>query len=441
MSTTLQAPPRANAETGTSHQAAAVNPARRGPILLACDGTGQSSAPVLAARLLAERLGLSLEVVTVLEPQIIYGVALGGMPVYLPEVEEARRVNRTDAVQNYIARFSGGAPPPPVHVRFGSVADEIASVARERGATFVIVGASPHQRLNRIIGGERAVQVLRSWSCPVLSVPPGFTSIPRNIVVGVDFAPASVRAAQIALLMLAEGGTLTLLHLLPPMLADAPLRDPAGRDPADAVQSLFDQLRDELRPYVPEHATIETCVKTADAVEGIVSFATTLGADLIAVGTHGPRMLERLFVGSVASSVVHAAPQAVLAVPPPSPAESLELWLRISGAASTARPRDWEEALDGFTRRNLRHGVAIEIDDPTLGAQMLGRGYTLSGVTYDPHDRRVEIMLGDPANPLRHLMHSIPNVESIAMTSDHFGHEVLELRHGHGHTLVQVTPL
>ena len=132
MSTTLQAPPRPRAETATSQKATVVNPTRRGPILLACDGAGQSSAPVIAARLLADRLGLQLEVVTVLEPHVIYGVALGGPSTYLPEVDEARRANREDAVMNYIARFSGGATPVPMHVRFGAIAEEIATVARDR---------------------------------------------------------------------------------------------------------------------------------------------------------------------------------------------------------------------------------------------------------------------------------------------------------------------
>ena len=38
--------------------------------------------------------------------------------------------------------------------------------------------------------------------------------------------------------------------------------------------------------------------------------------------------------------------------------------------------------------------MAIEVDDPEIGAQVLGRG-PLLGVTYDSHDQRVEIMVGD----------------------------------------------
>jgi nucleotide-binding universal stress UspA family protein len=159
MPTTLQAPTHAPTATGTNRQETAPNPARRGPILLACDGTGQSSAPVIAARLLANRIGVPLEVVTVLEPQVMYGIALdsGATPMFMPDVDEARRTNRAAAVQNYIARFSGGASPLPMHIRFGGIAEQVAAVERERVATLVVVGAAPHQRVNRMVAGERAV--------------------------------------------------------------------------------------------------------------------------------------------------------------------------------------------------------------------------------------------------------------------------------------------
>ena len=435
MSPTLS-PALAGVAVEARHRATLRNPALAGPILLATDGTSQSGAAVVAGRLLAEQLGVPLEVVTVLEPDLAYGVALGGTPLYLPDVDEARRAKRTAEVLDYVARFSGGAPMPTMHVRFGAIAEEIADVALARSATMVVVGSAPHQRVNRMIAGERAVHVLRASPVPVLSVPPGFSALPRNILVGVDFAPASVHAAQVALLLLANGGTLTLLHVLSPLLGDAPLRDATGWDPADAVQTLFERVRNELRPYVPNDVTIETRVRMGDDADGIVRCATAMGADLVVVGTHGPRLLERVFLGSVASSVVHTAAQTVLAVPPPSSTQALDLWLRITGTATSDEPREWTDALNDFTRRNAGRRATIEVDDPEIGAQMLGRG-ALVGVTYDPHDRRVEIMVGDAHRARRHLMHSIAKVESIAMTTDeHTASEALELRHGRGHTLV-----
>ena len=68
MSATLQPVSASDAATATNRAHPGATAGRRGPILLACDGTGQSSAPVVAARLLAERLGVGLEVVMVLEP-------------------------------------------------------------------------------------------------------------------------------------------------------------------------------------------------------------------------------------------------------------------------------------------------------------------------------------------------------------------------------------
>lgn len=439
MSPTLSDAPRTGVELEPFHRTVALNPAFHGPILLATDGTSQSGAPVLAAHLLADHLGVPFEVVTVLEPETAYGVMLGGTPIYMPEVEDARRKARVDGVLAYVSRFSGGAVLPSIHVRFGSIAEEIAEVARDRSATMIIVGAAPHQRVNRMVAGQRAVQVLRASRVPVLSVPPGFETLPRNILAAIDFSPASIRAAQTGLLFLGNGGTLTLLHVLSPLLGDAPLRDIAGRTPTDTVQALFARARSELQPYVPDHVTIETRVRIDDDADGIVHCANSIDADLVVVGTHGPRLLERVFLGSVASSVVHSAAQAVLAVPPPSSAEALELWLRITGTATSSEPREWTEALNDFTRRNAGRLATIEVDDPEIGAQMLGRG-ALMGVTYDRHDRRVEIMVGDAHRARRHLMHSIPRVESVAMTADPQGSlEALELRHGRGHTLVLIT--
>src|SRR5690349_13061791 len=321
MSPTLSPAPRTGVDVKAQHRAALRNRALHGPILLATDGTSQSGAAVVAARLLADQLDVPLEIVTALEPDLAYGVALGGTPLYLPDVDEARRARRMAEVLDYVTRFSGGASPPAMHVRFGAIAEEIADVALARSATMVVVGSAPHQRVNRIIAGERAVHVLRASPVPVLSVPPGFSAMPRNILVGVDFAPASIHAARVALLLLTNGGTLTLLHVLSPLLGDAPLHDATGRDPADAVQTLFERVRHELRPYVPDGVTIETRVRTGDDADGIVRCATSIGADLVVVGTHGPRLIERVFLGSVAANVVHSAAQTVLAVPPPSSAE------------------------------------------------------------------------------------------------------------------------
>jgi nucleotide-binding universal stress UspA family protein len=415
------------------------NPVRRGPVVLATDGTERGGSAVVAAQLLAAHLDLPLEVVTVLEPTPIYAVP----EVVIasdPAIDEARRQARETAVADYVCRFSGGATPPRIHVRFGSVAAEISRFARDVSATMVVLGSAPHRRFRHMASGDRAAQVLHAAQCPVFSVPPSFRALPHTVVAAIDFGPASVRAAAAALLVVRDGGTLLLTHVLPPLVRPASLTGQTENDASANARTLFDHVREELDAFAPRNVKIETRIMTDDAIEGILSSATHADADLIAVGTHGSGFLSRLLLGSVAESVLHEAAQAVLASPPPPPGEALELWRRVTGVASSNREQEWRAALDGFTRRNAGRPVMLEASDPETGAHVAGSGYALMGVTYEPSAHRVEIMVGDASRPLHHLTRSVLNPEAITMRATPTGDgEVLDIRHGRGHTVAAVT--
>jgi nucleotide-binding universal stress UspA family protein len=57
-------------------------------------------------------------------------------------------------------------------------------------------------------------------------------------------------------------------------------------------------------------------VEVGDAREVIDNVAEKIGADLIAMGTHGRRGVKRMLLGSVAESVVRSAPCPVLTIRP-----------------------------------------------------------------------------------------------------------------------------
>jgi nucleotide-binding universal stress UspA family protein len=420
-------------QAGGSHE----NPVRRGPVVLATDGSSRYGAVVVAARLLASRLDLPLEVVSVLEPDTGYSTPPQLDVPSTPEILEGRRDTREMAVSDYVCRYSGGATPARIHVRSGNVATEIARFAREVSATIIVVGSAPHRRFRHWISGARAAQVLRSADCPVLSVPPSFTEFPRTAVVAVDFGPSSVRAAQAALLVIGDNGTVVLTHVLPPLLRPAALSIPRDAAATTDVRLMFDRLRTELGPAVPRGVKLETRLVTDDPATGILASAEPTGAQLIAVGTQGPGLLSRLLLGSVAESVLHDAEEAVVASPPPPAPEALDLWRRITGVASSTHDRDWGASLDSFTRRNVGRTVLLEVDDPETGARVTGHGYTLMGVTYEPAAHCVEIMVGDAVRPLQHLTRWVVHPDAITMTGTPTG-EVLDIRHGRGHTIAAV---
>ena len=82
----------------------------------------------------------------------------------------------------------------------------------------------------------------------------------------------------------------------------------------------FEQLRDELRPYVTRAVTVETRTRTGDVPDPLLAVANEVGSELLAVGTHGPGLFERFFLGSVATDVLREFACSVLVSPAPGAA-------------------------------------------------------------------------------------------------------------------------
>jgi hypothetical protein len=116
------------------------NPVRRGPVVLAIDGTESGGSAVVAARMIAVRLDLPLEVVTVLEPARGPSAARNVGAPDDGSHDDIRRRTRETLVTDYVGRFSGGDTPARVHVRVGNVSDEVARFARAVSATTVVFG-------------------------------------------------------------------------------------------------------------------------------------------------------------------------------------------------------------------------------------------------------------------------------------------------------------
>jgi nucleotide-binding universal stress UspA family protein len=71
-----------------------------------------------------------------------------------------------------------------------------------------------------------------------------------------------------------------------------------------------------LKDYLPQDLTGSSAVLLGDAAEEIVALAAKEGVDLIVIGTHGYKGLDRVLFGSVAAQVVKTAPCPVLTVNP-----------------------------------------------------------------------------------------------------------------------------
>ena len=241
--------------------------------------------------------------------------AFGAMPQW---VVRELGMPRRDAMTQRLREALGPETEWTLDVRYGSPHREIAAAAGEIDGTLIVVDASPHRRVRRSVAGVRALQVVRHATCPVLSVAPGGDELPRRIVASVDFSPASTRAVQTALLLAGDATMLSLAHVPFPFRLERPVYDAAGGLIGGDVGAAFEQLLDAVRPLAPRDLTIETTELSGKIADAVLSHAEGLHADLLATGAHGPTVVERFFVGSVATNLIHLAECSVLAAPAPT---------------------------------------------------------------------------------------------------------------------------
>ena len=130
----------------------------------------------------------------------------------------------------------------------------------------------------------------------------------KAILIATDLSDTSERALGTAVQLAREhGAALHLVHVI---------RDPATEPWAlDAFGVDFDALLEQVHSRAQREVTGSAPAVGSPAAE-IVRYATAIGADLIVVGSHGRRSIQRVFLGSVADRVLHEASCPVLVVRP-----------------------------------------------------------------------------------------------------------------------------
>jgi hypothetical protein len=100
--------------------------------------------------------------------------------------------------------------------------------------------------------------------------------------------------------------------------------------------------------------------------------------------------------------------------------------------------RSWAAALHDFTARNAGRLTALEEDDTDLGAQQEENGIQLRGVSFDPRDGSVAIMLGELRGPDGHLTRIVRDIEAIDVWKSETGRDLaLRIAHPGGQTLLR----
>ncbi|WP_137895762.1 universal stress protein [Ramlibacter sp. 2FC] len=141
----------------------------------------------------------------------------------------------------------------------------------------------------------------------------------KHILVPVDGSPTSMQAvAKAAGLAKAFGSALTAIYVIDPYpftgvgtdfaYGQAQYLNAATAEANDAIKAAREQLESD-------GLAVQTrVVESHTAWRGILETATAIGADLVVMGSHGRRGLEKLVLGSVAQRVLAHATLPVLVV-------------------------------------------------------------------------------------------------------------------------------
>lgn len=406
-----------------------------GPILVATDGTASADAALRAAAMLARHTEAEVVVLSVL---VGLPLVAGDYGMLIPPVDSdrGRRDSLHKQVNTQVNRLGADTTDWKIDVRDGDPPATIARAARETNARLVIVGLGHHELLDRLFGGETAIHTLRLARVPVLAVPPDFNSLPRRAVVATDFSVASIRAARTALRRIDTLTTVYLVHVAPNLELQPEAFAAWMSMFGEGLGSAFDRVTAELG--LPESVTVESVSRTGKPSREILDFAQSVQADLIVTGSRGAGLVDRILVGSTATGLLRGARCAVLAVP--AGAAGRELAWPPSKERLHVPSTNWADELDAFTKRNIGRLAALEVDDPELGAQAQEHDYPFQGATWDRHDERVDIMLGDLKGTRRHLTRSIGGVTAIDILKDQKDRDwILRIAHGRGQTILTLS--
>lgn len=108
------------------------------------------------------------------------------------------------------------------------------------------------------------------------------------------------------------GGRLTLLHVADGFMARN--QDRLGLDESDEMRADRAYLKQRESELAAEGFKVDFVLACGEPTEHIVAIAEREGCDLIAMSTHGHRLIGDLILGSVASEVRHRTEIPVLLV-------------------------------------------------------------------------------------------------------------------------------
>jgi nucleotide-binding universal stress UspA family protein len=281
--------------------------------LLAVDGSDNSYEAVHALKYVARAEQLTLlHALNVPRP---------AYPMMLPKVaedlyktleqnmrEDGERL--LDRVQSLLPMHAG---PSTKHLRIGSPAEVIVSMAEEQKTDLIVMGARGLGPVKERLLGSVSHRILTLARCATLIVNGPVKDMKQILLPlqGPFDAEAAIRFLQLK--PFHEAVELTLLTVLPstePPWPGVAAAAAAATEILEAQADYIEGVAERLRAIGYQAHGVAVVGTPSDM---ILQEATTLRSDLILMGTRGRQGITRFVLGSVSHAVLHKMPCPVLA--------------------------------------------------------------------------------------------------------------------------------
>jgi nucleotide-binding universal stress UspA family protein len=239
--------------------------------------------------------------------------SIAGESIETTETERLRR----DVAARFGQLLTDGSQLD-VLIDVGQPAHRILERATGLPADLIVMGTHGTSGFEHLVLGSVTEKVLRTATCPVLTVPPrahATSQLPfKRLLCAVDFSDASLAAVTAALSLTQESGaTLTLLHVLewpweeppPPNIAELPPEQ--GLALAEfrrySEESATKRLDSLIPATIPESRML-TRLRNGKSYVQILQVAAEEQTDLIIIGVHGRNPVDMALFGSTTNQVV-----------------------------------------------------------------------------------------------------------------------------------------
>ena len=249
----------------------------------------------------------------------VHGGALTVVHVIDEVFQESMAIGMRREAGNLIAGQIAVLPQTPggvevaIEIARGRPAASIAELCERTGAELLVAGAYRSDPLRDLLHGSTVHRALTLAETPALIAREGGSAAPSRVVAAVDFSIASERALSFAR-RLYPHAKIALVHALDLVKSAFIPGNAAERYRAQAQKTAEAELAAFARRLELGGALESMLVHAGEPADIILRQSALLGAEVVAMGTHGRTGIGHALLGSVALSVMDRANSDLLVV-------------------------------------------------------------------------------------------------------------------------------